>query len=151
MAFWTRHLPKMGCTDLNLLGNFRIVNQFPRTLPGTGASRFPKDRYEIACQLGRASAQRLKKVLVDSGGGDMRSANYVDGPLEHCEVRRALGSAPHVPIVSTSAASEFHEKLQAGLVFLDDIISLRAMDAYSKYTFRVRGNPQEVRDAVGVA
>ena len=41
----------------------------------------------------------------------------------------------------------FNEKLQAGLSFLGDVVALRVMDVYSKYSLRIpvhTKNPQEV-------
>ena len=58
--------------------------------------------YEIA------SARQLKRVSVNSEGGNYHLVNYVDVVLEHCEIRRACGKAPHVPIAGTSTAPMFN-------------------------------------------
>ena len=83
---------------------------------------------------------------MDSDGGNMHLLNDVGEVLGHRKVCRAFGKPPHVPIASTSAVSLFNEKSLAALSFLDDIIALRATDAYSKYSRLIRvcsKNPQE--------
>ena len=47
---------------------------------------------------GHASADLLRWVLVDSDWEDVHLANYVDAVLEQCEICRAFGRDPHVPI-----------------------------------------------------
>ena len=44
--------------------------------------------------------------------------NYVG---EVCDVCRAFGETPHVPIAGVSTVSMFNEKLQVDLLFADDI------------------------------
>ena len=53
------------------------------------------------------------RVLVDSDGGNMYSASYVDEVSEHCGVCRACDEAPHVPIAGTSPVLTADEKLLA--------------------------------------
>ena len=70
--------------------------------------------------------------------------------MEHCDVCRAFDEAPHVPIAGTSTVSTFNEKVQVDLLCLDDLILLRAMDMFSKYSLPPPvqpKNPQEVWDA----
>ena len=103
---------------------------------------------KLHARRGHASAQQLKRVLVDSGGGSMHSLTHVDGVSERCEVRHYFGKAPHVPPAGTSTAPMFNEKLQANPAFLGDLIAFRAMDVFSKYLLvkPVRSkNPHEVR------
>ena len=83
---------------------------------------------------GRVSAHQLKRVLVDSDGGNSHLVNYVAGVLEHCEICRASDMAPRVPIAGTCAVSTFKEKVRVDLLFLDDIILLRDTDSTSKYS-----------------
>ena len=61
----------------------------------------------------------------------MHLVNYVDEVLEHCDLCRARDKAPHVPIAGTTTAPMSNETLQVDL-FSEDIIALRASDAYSK-------------------
>ena len=67
-------------------------------------------------------------------------ANRVNQVLETCDVCGAFDKAPHVPIAGTATVSAFNEKVQADLLFLDDLIVAHAMDVFSKYS----ENPQEV-------
>ena len=82
--------------------------------------------------LGHASAQQLKTVLVDSLVANTHLLNYVDEILGNCGVCRAFGKGPHVPIASTPAVSMINEKLQVGLFFLGDNSALYVMDASSE-------------------
>ena len=46
---------------------------------------------------GHASATQLRRVLVDSEGGNMHSVNSAGEVLEQCDVCRFFAKAPHVP------------------------------------------------------
>ena len=81
---------------------------------------------------GHASAQQLKRELVDSGGETTHLANYADEVLELCEVCRATEEDPHEPVVGTSAVSLSNGRVQADALPSDDIVALRAMDVYPK-------------------
>ena len=73
----------------------------------------------------------------------MHLLEYVDEVLEQRDVR-------HAPGAGTSAGSTSNGKLLVDLVFLDDLIALRAMDVFSEYylLFSARHkNPQEARGA----
>ena len=75
----------------------------------------------------------------------------VDEVLERCDVCRSFAKAPHDPIAGASTVSMFNGKAQAGLPFLGDIIALRAMDMFSKYSFLLpvqSENPQEAGDVL---
>ena len=101
---------------------------------------------------GHASAQQLKRAPVDTDGENMPLVNYVAEVLEHCEVRRAFDKAPHVAIAGASTVSLPNGNLQIGLSPLDEIIALRAVDVYSKYSLLLperSKHPQEVWDAFG--
>ena len=60
--------------------------------------------------------------------------NQVDQVWETCDVCRAFDKAPHIPIAGSATAPAFNEKVQAALLFLDDLIVARAMDVFSKYS-----------------
>ena len=81
---------------------------------------------------GHASATQLKRVLVDSEGGDSHLANYVDEASENCDVCRAFDKAPHVPIAGAPAVPMFREKARVDLPCLGDLIVLHPMDAFPK-------------------
>ena len=74
----------------------------------------------------------MQRVLVDSDGGVSHSVNDVDEVLENGDVCRASDKAPHVPLAGASAVSMFNEKVQVDLLFIEDLIALRAMDAFPK-------------------
>ena len=61
---------------------------------------------------GRASAQQLKRVSVDSDGGNMHSVNYADEAFGRCDIYRDPEKAPQAPIAGTSTVSMFNGKLQ---------------------------------------
>ena len=99
---------------------------------------------------GRASASQLKRILVDSEGGNSYSVNFVDDVGENCDVRKAFEKAPYVPIAGATAVSMFNEKVQVGPQFSDDLIALHAMDicpTYSPLTPAQSKNPQKAWDA----
>ena len=75
--------------------------------------------------------------------------NHVDEVLDHCDVCRAYGKAPHAPIAGTSAVSTYNEKAQGGLLLLGDLIALHAAEMFPKYSLLPpvqSKNPQELRD-----
>ena len=49
---------------------------------------------------------------------------------EHCDVCRALDKAPHEPIPGTPTVSTFDEKGEVDLLFLGDLIAMRAMAVF---------------------
>ena len=96
---------------------------------------------------GHASAQQLKRVLADSVWNNMDLVGCVDEVMAQCEGRQASDKAPHVPEAGTSTVAMFNGKLQADLLFLDDVIALRFIDVLSKYFLLVpvrAKDPQEV-------
>ena len=104
---------------------------------------------KLHANWGHASASQLKRILVDSDSGLSHLVAHVDSVLDTREVRRVSDKAPHLPIAGTSSVSCFNERVQADLLFLDDIIAARAMDVFSKYSLlrRVKSkNPEEVWD-----
>ena len=99
---------------------------------------------------GHASAQQLKRVLVDSEGNNAHFPTSVDEVPAQCEVRQAFGKAPHTPGAGAPTVAMVNERLQADLLFPDDIVVLHAMDVFSKYFLLIpvrMKNPQGVRDA----
>ena len=77
--------------------------------------------------------------------------HYVGEVLGRCEICRASDKAPHVPIAGTSTAAMFNEQVQVDLLFMDEIIALRAMDTVSEYSLFLSvqpETPQEVWEAL---
>ena len=106
---------------------------------------------KLHVNLDHASAQQMKRVLVDSDCRNLHLLRHIDGVLEHCEICRALGRAPHVPIAGTSTVFLVYGELQFDLLHLDEIIVLRARDVVSMYSRLTPGRseiPQEVCDVV---
>ena len=70
--------------------------------------------------------------------------------MAQCEVCQAFDKVPRDPAAGTSTVAMFNEKSQVDLLFLDDIIALRILDVFSKYSLLIpvrTKNPQEVWDA----
>ena len=100
---------------------------------------------------GHASAQQLRRELVDSGEGNANFPTCVDGELAQCEFCRASVKAQHIPAAGTSTVAIVKEKLQADLLFLDDIIAPHVMDVSSGNSLLIpvqTGNSQEVWGAL---
>ena len=104
---------------------------------GDSANEYLSDPKKVIMELyvncGHASAPQLKRVFVNSAGEDMHSANYVDEASGHCEDCRGSDGAPHVPIARTSAVSTSIEISQVDLLFLGDLIAMRATNVSPKY------------------
>ena len=99
---------------------------------------------------GHASAQQLKRVLVDSGGGNMHMVKYVGAALGKRDACRPFGAAPHVPIAKSPTLPMFNGELQVDPLFLGDLIALRVIDVFSKYSHLIpvrSRNPEEVWSA----
>ena len=82
-----------------------------------------------------------------SDGANAHLLTCVDEVAGQCEVCRALDGAPHAPVAETSAVAMFREKLQADLLFVYDITTVRVMEVFSTYShlLPVRAkNPHEV-------
>ena len=135
MGVWQIYpLLHKGRAVLNPLRLFRNAKLLPWGMQGTDVSRHPK---KIIMKLrviwGRASALQLGRASAVSGMGNMHLPNYVDGELEHCEVCRPVYRAPHAPSAGTSTVFVRNGKLHVDLLFLVDLVVLRAMDVSSKY------------------
>ena len=81
----------------------------------------------------------------------MHLPTCVDEVLAQCGVCQAFGKAPHAPAAGASTVAAYSEKLQVALLFVGDIIALRIMDVFSKYSFLIpvrTKNPKEVWDAL---
>ena len=57
---------------------------------------------------GHASARQLKGVLTEPNEENMHLVNYVHEVLEQCEICRASGKAPHVPIAGATTFQTFN-------------------------------------------
>ena len=141
----------MALIVLNLYARFRLVDCY---IGGAAMDGCLPDPEPIVVKShvnsGHASAQQLKRVLVDSSGGNMHMVKYVGAALGKRDACRPFDAAPHVPIAWAPALSMFNGELQVDPLFLGDLIASRVIDAFSKYShllpFRSK-NPKEVRDA----
>ena len=80
----------------------------------------------------------------------MRLVNIADGVLEHCDVCRAFEKVLRGPIADTSAAAMFAGRLQADLLYLDNIIRLLVRGFFPEYFLLIpvrTQNPQEGQGA----
>ena len=64
----------------------------------------------------------------------MHLVTRVDEVLAQCEIFQAFEKAPHDPAAGTPTVAVFNEKLQADLPLLGDVIALRGMDVFFKYS-----------------
>ena len=98
---------------------------------------------------GRASANKLKRVLAGSEECASHSVDFAGDILEQCDVCKAFDQAPHIAIAGTSAVSTFQEKVRVDLLFPDALIALRGMDMFRKNSLLspvLPKNPKEVWD-----
>ena len=74
--------------------------------------------------------------------GNLSLLRHVEEVVNQCDVCKALDKAPHTPIGGTSTVATFNEKLQVDLLFLGDLIVLRIMDVFSRYSIPTRVVPK---------
>ena len=83
--------------------------------PGAARGDSISDPGEIIAEYhvnwGHVSTSQLKRLLVDSEGGNSYLANFVDDVAEHCDVCKALEKAPRVPIPGATTVSMFNDKV----------------------------------------
>ena len=79
---------------------------------------------------GHSSAQHLKRVLVDSDGGNMHLITCVAGVPEQCAVCRAFDTTPDAPVAVTSTVAMLMEINGRISGFLGDIIAAHVMDVF---------------------
>ena len=101
---------------------------------------------ELHVDRERASAQLLKRAPVDYYRGNMDLVNYADGPLVHCDVSRAIGAAPNIPIAGASKESTFKEKSQVAPLFLGDSIALHAICVLWMYSRLIPARRKNLRE-----
>ena len=63
---------------------------------------------------------------MDSDGENTHLVDCVDEVSEQCDICRASDKAPHVPTAGAATVKMSKSKLQVGLLFLGDLIALRA-------------------------
>ena len=80
---------------------------------------------KLPLNWGHASAQQLKRVLVDSDGNHAHLLTRVDEALAPRDVCLDFEKAPHAPAAGASTGATFSVKLQ--LDFLFPTTSLRRM------------------------
>ena len=61
---------------------------------------------KLHARRGQASVHRLRRVSVNPDGDTTDSLRNVGEVLEQCDVYRAFGKAPHLPIAGPSVASD---------------------------------------------
>ena len=117
---------------------------------------------KLQVNWGHASGQQLERVSLDFDGNNMRLLTCADEVLGQCEVCQAFDTALHAPIAGPSTVAMSNEKLlfstvamsprlpcprlQADLLFSDDIIALRKVDVPPRCARRIpvrAENPRE--------
>ena len=93
---------------------------------------------KLQLNWGDASASQSKRDSVDAKNVGNAVNRMVCGVVDQCDVCTACGKAPHLPIASTSSASQPNEIVRAGLIFLGDILT-----AYSLMSFPERSLPSK--------
>merc|ERR1711951_45024 len=113
-----------------------------------GEKRDPKEIVrKLHVNWGHASAQQLKRTMVEADGRASSLVQYVDEVVRNCEVCRAFDMAPSIPIAGASTVSAFNEKLQVDLLFLGEHIVLHVLEIFPRYSLMVPArskNPEEV-------
>ena len=98
---------------------------------------------------GRASSYQVERILADAQRPDKALVDVAESVANTREICRTFDEAPQIPASGTFTASGVFEKERVDLLFLDDVISSRAMDLFPKYSPSVRvpsKNPAELRD-----
>ena len=71
---------------------------------------------------------------MDSVGEPIGLLGFVAEVLQHCDVRRAFGEAPHLPVAGTPPVSPFDENPRLVMLFLEDAIALDALDVSYEFS-----------------
>ena len=64
---------------------------------------------KLHLRWGHASAQKIKRVLVDAEGGNLSLLRHVEEVVNQCDVCKAFDEAPRAPIAGTSAVAMLNE------------------------------------------
>ena len=83
---------------------------------------------------GHASAQQLRRVLVDSDGGNIHLLTCAGEALAQREACQACEQAPYIPAAGASTVAMFSEKLLADLPCSEDVIATHVMDVSCRYS-----------------
>ena len=113
--------------------------------PGLSGPR--KMALMLHVNLGRALAQHLKRVLMDSDGGNLGFFGCADAVPQRCEVCGSFDDAPHLPIAATSSATSLNEGPQVALLFLGDAPSTPIQYRRAPTTCWMHGAPLQLADS----
>ena len=110
-----------------------------------------QDAYNIVKKIHliweHSSAARLKHIFVGAGDVSAAALEAAGEVVKQCDVRTAVDEAPRLRTVRPAAVSADGEEAGVGLLLLDDVIALCAMDLRSTYSLPARvfpGIPPEV-------
>ena len=96
----------------------------------------PRDARSIVRELhsnwGHASAQQLRRILVDAHRASEPAPDVTGEAVTQCDMRQASDKAPRLLAAGATLVSATDENAQDGLPPLGNVIALRAMDLYSK-------------------
>ena len=128
-----------------------IHNALTSTALGDALDGEKSDPKEIVRRLhvncGHASSQQLKRALAEADGRADGLNPLADDVVRECEICRAFDVAPAIPVAGTLSASSFNEKVQAGLLFPDDLIALNVLDLFSRYSLLVPVRSKDPEEA----
>ena len=102
-------------------------------------------------QFAHPSAEKLKRLLVDSRNWSDEFQSDLDKVYDSCEICKIYSRAPPRPAVSLPLASSFNEKVSMDLKKWDDRWILHMIDMWSRLSVSVfidRKKPSDVVDAV---
>ena len=86
---------------------------------------------------GYASAQQIKRPLAEADGKADGLIPLVGDVVRECDICRAFDVAPAIPVAGALSVSFFNDKVQTGLLFLDDLVAPRVLDFFSCYSLPV--------------
>ena len=72
--------------------------------------------------------------MVDADGVGRMILDVAADVENHCEIGPASDRTPRLLVAETFLFSSNNEEEQVNLLFLNDVLILRTMDLYSKYT-----------------
>ena len=115
----------------------------------------PDERYErlilkkLRVNWGRAAASQIKRILTDAG---RLGTNVLKVDVPAVRERKAcvaFGKAPRLPAAGTSVASAINGKVQVGLLFLGNLITLHSMGLFSCYSLSVTAPSKKTDGGMG--
>ena len=86
---------------------------------------------------------------MDAEEANIRLLDFVYFAVDQCEVCWAFGKAHRLAVAGASSVSSFCGKLQGDLLFLGDVVALRAMDVRTTVPLPARVRPESPHGSSG--